>query len=255
MYGIRATWPSFSCALALLVLGAASASSASTFVLEIGATGNTSSLTLQDVIAGSGATVSQEGQVFSLGAGSLDGADWGLAWEAGDISWDQDPFVSFVMGFTNFTDDAQDFVFNITIPITPALTPSTRIGGSTTISLIDSTDDGVVGTLMNRAGDAGYEGLIDGASALDMLAPLNLQATMGVGVPVTLTEIVGLPVPPGIPGPQALTSIGITHNFNLTAGDQATFNSYFQVELIPEPRTGLLFGLGLAGLAARRVRP
>jgi hypothetical protein len=61
----------------------------------------------------------------------------------------------------------------------------------------------------------------------------------------------GTPIP-SQPGPAALATIGITIDFTLTPGDSATFTSVFVVESIPEPGTGLMVGLGLIALAARR---
>jgi hypothetical protein len=63
----------------------------------------------------------------------------------------------------------------------------------------------------------------------------------------------GLPGPT-IPGPVAMTSIGIRHRFTLSPGDSSSFTSFFVV-MAPEPATaGLLAAGGLLLVVARRRR-
>ena len=90
---------------------------------------------------------------------------------------------------------------------------------------------------------------IDGGNVLTMLTPFNLTPGFPGDVQVT-SQLAGLPGPT-LPGPPALATIGITHNFNLSGnGDQGTFNSFFVVE-VPEPATVLLLATGLAALTWR----
>jgi len=164
---------------------------------------------------------------------------WDWTWTS--ITLDPDPYVSFVGGFTNISAMTQDFVFSSVVPISPAL-PSTLYGGSTNVTYLDPDFSG--GSLTNdSSSNPAYTGTIDGTGTLDMLAALNLTVS-----PSSATEFQGLPGPT-IPGPAANSTIGILHRFRLTAGDQATFNSTFQVVLIPEPGTFALLGAGLVGLA------
>ena len=48
----------------------------------------------------------------------------------------------------------------------------------------------------------------------------------------------------GFAGPNALTSIGIEHQFSLTPGDRATFTSFFNVQPVPEPTSLSLLAIG-----------
>jgi hypothetical protein len=61
---------------------------------------------------------------------------------------------------------------------------------------------------------------------------------------------------PSIPGPAALTSIGIEHQFSLTPGDRATFTSFFVVQPapVPEPTSYSLLAIGGLMLLWRRRR-
>jgi len=162
-------------------------------------------------------------------------------WDWMSITLDPDPAVNFVGGFQNISGMAQDFVFSASTPIAPAL-PSTLYGGSTIVTYGDANTDGLGGLFNDTSGNPAYAGTIDGAGVLDMLDSLNLAPQFPGDTAPTATETLGLPGPT-IPGPAANSTIGILHRFNLSAGDQATFNSTFNV--VPEPGTVLLLFSGV----------
>jgi hypothetical protein len=193
-------------------------------------------------------TVSEDGNTVAFKSGSMSMMGmWMMTWS--NIALDRDPIVSFAGGFKNLnTMMAMDFVFSITTPVLPLGSP-TRHGGQTIVTLLDP---GLTGPPLHlktdSSGNPAYVGTIDGVGVLSMLTALNLNtdlssASESQGYP-------GLTLPSG-----AVTSnIGILHRFSLTPGDQATFNSSFEV--IPEPGTAALLGFSLLGLLAvgRRVR-
>ena len=167
---------------------------------------------------------------FGMGAWSLD---------LSEITFDPDPIISIVGGLTNLTGATQDFFVAASIPVIPPVLPTSLIGGSTVLSYLDANLDGLGGMSNNTLGDAGFGGLIDGIEELSLLAAFNL-----VPIADSDSETLGLPGPT-IPGPAANATIGVVNRFSLSAGDQATYNSVFQVEPIPEPGTAALLGLGL----------
>ncbi|MBD3297665.1 MAG: PEP-CTERM sorting domain-containing protein [candidate division Zixibacteria bacterium] len=194
-------------------------------------------------------TVVVEGDKVTFGAGSWTESMWDLTWTS--IVLDRDPFVSFVGGFTNTTGSSQDFVFGITTPISPALT-STLYGGSTIVTFGDGNNDGLGGLANDTSVNPAYSGTIDGTGVLSMLTSLSLTPTFAGDASQFATETQGLPGP-NIGGPAANSSIGILHRFNLSAGDQGTFNSTFHV--VPEPAVvSLLLSGAVCGLLLWRRR-
>jgi hypothetical protein len=222
----------------------------STVVSSAGPEGNTTDITammLQN--ASSSTTVSTDGTSVTFMNGTMTMTDmWMWSWDS--ITVDEDPNVSFVGGFTNISTMTQNFTFSISTPIAPALA-STLYGGSTSVTYGDADNSGSGGLSNDSSNHPAYIGTIDGSGVLNMLTSLNLTPAFAGDTTQSASEFQGLPGPT-LSGPAATSTIGILHQFSLSAGDQATFNSSFQVAAVPEPGTIVLFATGLGGLVLRR---
>jgi hypothetical protein len=166
-----------------------------------------------------------------------------------DLIIKPDPFISAVYGLTNNAGSTQNFTLTVTLPVSPAITPSSLIGGSTGGSITDANFDGI-GTVATVSPSPFYLGTIDSAAALPILAdPFSVSAPFAGGTANIPATNVGLPGPT-IPGPAVLTDIGITHRFSLTSGDKLAITSFFVA--VPEPSALVLCGLGAVALLRRR---
>ncbi len=207
--------------------------------IEVGVVGNTQILNPL-------ASPTEVANQFSTN-GLMSHAMWDLDWS---MTVDTDPFINGVFGLTNNTAATQTFVLNVSLPIAPPVTPSSLIGGSVGGSVTDANNSGAA-TVATIAGVPFYNGLIDGVGALPIYPdPFSVSAPFSGGTANILALNPGLPGPT-IPGPAALTSIGINHTFTLTAGDTIALTSFFVV--VPEPASlGLLAcGALLIGLKRR----
>ena len=168
------------------------------------------------------------------------------------ITGEFDPSVSQAFGFTNLGAPAV-FTIVTSSPVAPILGAS-LMGGSTGGSTTDANFDGL-GGVSTSAPDPFFTGLIDGVAAAgaalhpDPFSTAPYPAAGGtVNIPSTSFGLPG----PTVPGPAVTTSIGIQNKFSLSGGDSIASTNAFIVEVIPEPSTALLLGVGLAALAARR---
>jgi PEP-CTERM motif len=163
-----------------------------------------------------------------------------------------DPFISASVNVVNNTASIQNYTLIFTLPISPAVVGGSRIGGSTQGGVTDANFDGI-GTLSTVGpGTALYNGQIDGVNVFPLLPHLTTVNAPFAGGSASISANSGLPGPT-IPGPNALISIGIEHQFSLTPGDPATFTSFFVVQDVPEPGSlGLLAMGGLILLWRRR---
>ena len=175
---------------------------------------------------------------------------WSLTY---DVTAVEDPVINAQIGFVNNSSMTQQFVISSSIPITPALLPSSLIGGSFGGSVTDVSGDGnaVVSTVM---GSPMYHGEIDGAGVLPLYShPTSFTVSSAYDTVNIPSVNSGLPIP-STPGPAALNTIGITHIFTLTPGDSVSFTSVFVAEVIPEPGTVSLIAASAAGIAFIRRR-
>lgn len=171
---------------------------------------------------------------------------WDLDWV---ITADADPFVS--AGFQLVNTSASTLTFNLitSVPISPIITPSSLMGGSTGGSITDANFDGI-GTVSTAPGLPFYTGMIDGSPVLPLYSDPNSWSVTFAGETVNIPAIsTGLPGPT-IPGPAAFSSIGIHHTFTLTPGDRVAATSFFVVT--PEPATLSLLLFGVFALKRRR---
>jgi hypothetical protein len=168
------------------------------------------------------------------------------------LSLDSDPVVSAEIAVQNLFSAPQQITLLVTLPIAPAVTPSSLTGGSVAGGVTDNNGDGA--TLSTVAGSAFYTSLIDGVTH-EMLFqdPLVVTVVNPFEGADTGPASFGLP---GVtfPGPAANSSIGIRLDFNLSGNDAASFTSVFVVQPIPEPGSAMLLAIGLGSIALARRR-
>jgi hypothetical protein len=174
------------------------------------------------------------------------------------MTLDPDPSVSANILIRNMTGSTQTFFLNVVLPITVVKGPPVVITGSIQGGLTDSNGVAVNVPLglwaqVSSANAPIYQAAIDGTVVRTLLnhpSSLNVmaknQSNSFFPSPGFSSEV--------LPGNTATTNIAVFLRFNLSAGDSASFTSVFNV--IPEPSTALLAGLGLLGLlaAGRRAK-
>ena len=180
---------------------------------------------------------------------------YGDGWELDFSSFvNPDPSVNNTIGIHNSTGVTNTYIVTVILPIAP-IPGGTVMGGSVSGSVQDFSGDGFA-TMATSGTTPIYTGLIDGfpAPAASLLTALFSTAPVpGPGLFSFFGASFGLPLPPSVPGPPALTSIGIQLMFTLTAGDDVAITSGFFVEPVPAPAALAIFGLaGLMGSRRRR---
>jgi hypothetical protein len=129
---------------------------------------------------------------------------------------------------------------------------SGTLGGSLTDGITPSPGDDTA-TLTALVGSALYTALLDNIS-YQTLHPLPSGSfSTATSTSVTTTNF-GFPLPPSLPGPPVASTITLRYDFSLTGQDQASLNGSLRTEVIPEPGTAMLLGLGLVALANVRRR-
>jgi hypothetical protein len=175
------------------------------------------------------------------------GDDWSInTWSS---VYDVDPFVTNNITMTNNSAVAQTFIISAAIPI-PAFAYDKAVFSSVGVTTTDSNGTGGVSVTSLSL----FEGQVNGVGVLSLLDPVSLtQANCSPfpntnGCTATTSDgIVLQALPAGV-----ATVIGIKLQFTLSPGDSIGITSRF--EIVPEPTTLLLVGMGVTGLAIARRR-
>jgi hypothetical protein len=163
-----------------------------------------------------------------------------------DFAYDADPYVTGGFSALNPTGVTQTYTFIFFSPVAPAITPTSLYGGSMSGSL---TANGTVpATVATVAPDPLYWGIIDGVNVLPIYAD---PMSWSVNTQYASGTIAAVNVPTTNPYGPVNNSIAMQFKFTLTPGDIATMNGIFEV--IPEPATLALLGMGLLFLKKRTL--
>jgi hypothetical protein len=174
---------------------------------------------------------------------------------AGIIAVNTDPFIDYGISVKNMTGGDLNITFLISAPFLDG--PWDRLQSSHSSSVTDgrSSKAALDGAITVKATDA--SGLIhvpqvDGASLVVGAISEGCSPTGAVGFSdgcAGFSNIVA-----DIPATAATGVLGVKVAFSLTAGDIYTGNGRVDLQVVPEPGTALLVGVGLllAGASARR---
>jgi hypothetical protein len=231
--------------VAVLTLGATATAEIPNFIMEWDASGDTQDPLRYDP--------SEFGEVIEHGDGTftylggLASTLWSIEW---DVFVDPDPIVDAQIIVTNTADVFQTFSLLMTLPIAPSLTTSTIDGGvSATVTNEFNLVEGA--TLRAATGSSIYSAFIDdpfGAGTPVMTLMDSPFALITDPIPFderSATEAFG----PMAGGPVD-SSIEVLLEFELSPGDSASVNGFFQA--VPGP--GGLAVLALLGIGGRRRR-
>ena len=181
--------------------------------------------------------------------GPVSGPSGGWTIQDWDSSVKEDPWITNNFTVSNNTGATKTYTISVSSPI-PAFNADTISQSTIQLRLLDSNSTGGA-TTTSQPGIDVYQGIVNGTTELALLTdPFSLTCANPVDCTLNGTATAG--VVSQAFGPVVATNIGLTISFELTAGDSASVLSRF--EIVPEPATGMLVGLGVLGLAALRRR-
>jgi hypothetical protein len=184
--------------------------------------------------------------------GNYVGSGWSLDW---NVTADSDPFVNAITAVTNNSLVTQTYTVIVSLPVFPAITPSSLMRGSIGGSLTDNNElqDGFgnYATFATSAPTSIYKALIDSVGVRTLYDhPYSISVT-NPSDSVTIPSVnFGIPIRELAPAVN--TDIGIQLKFTLSPGDSASLTSVFNV--IPEPASVLLLATGGLLMMRRRSR-
>jgi hypothetical protein len=233
--------------LSIFVLMCLWPASSSALGFKLGVEGG-STMTLDENSAMLGCGPPGPGGSFQCSGTNMMTPDWNLtSWM---LNLDPDPTVFANTVVRNMTGSTQTFFLNIVLPISVNVGPPSIITGSIQGGVTD-TNGNASALLSSVAPTAIYRAAIDGVvvrTLLNHVSSLNVNAAFQsksfIPSPGYSNEILA--------GTSATTNIAIFLRFDLSPGDSASFTSVFNV--VPEPSTAALLGLGLLGLLATARR-
>ena len=151
-----------------------------------------------------------------------------------------DPRISGNFTLENFSPETVEVELLVTLPISGSVSAPSSLTGSVAVGMTADADGGTLAVLQ---GVPFWQGLIDGTAVGDLLSDLSLVRP-SLGSVASNDGFVQLP------GPEALSEIGIRITFSLTAGEQMSVTSVFNV--VPAPGGLVVFVLATVVLRRRR---
>jgi hypothetical protein len=164
-----------------------------------------------------------------------------LAEGSWNLTSDMDPYVESSVSLTNPTSRTQTYTMIITTDVLPSMS-SCFYSGYVSSSLKADSGGGYFSTVGSTPL---YLGMIDDSGVLPLYSSISLNNT-GAGTTTAIAEQSAGP----LPGGAVNETISIQHKFKLGAGDTVILNGYFEV--VPEPATICLLGLGALSLIRRK---